>query len=222
LWPVTHCAVLGFFVLSGFVLCRSFTGSHLPYAVRRLVRLMPLYLVCTFVGCWELGRLPTIGELGLWPLPDYPNLPAFNPPSWSLYYEIWAIPLSPMLFRVCRSSRLAGLGLAAATAPLVVIFGNRLLDCIPAFILGAALTQFTFELPARVPSFSVAIGTISYSLYLSHGLVMLPAAHLIGAWGVVLSLPVVFAVAYAAWWLIELPSIAWSRRLGRMLESAEA
>jgi peptidoglycan/LPS O-acetylase OafA/YrhL len=79
---------------------------------------------------------------------------------------------------------------------------------------GVAASTFPLRLPQDVPAPLLWLGRVSYSLYLSHAVVL--AA--LGPLGVVLVLP----VAWALWWAVERPSILWSRRVGPALLPARA
>ena len=90
-------------------------------------------------------------------------------------------------------------GLGFAIVLLVVLSTQR----------GVAMLQ------SAMPQF---LGKISYSLYLVHTPVLYAACYLLyGEWPIVLILlpilPITGALAWLFWFLIERPSIAWSRRV---------
>lgn len=212
----THLAVVAFFVISGFVLARSYDGRPFIYVARRIMRLWPLYFMCILVGCW-LGGVPlSWHDFFAWPLPVYPNLPPADPPAWSLYYELWLAPISPLLFAVCARSRVTVLALSAGCSSLAFTLHNPLLDCIPAFLLGIALNSFQPSFTATVPKLALWLGKVSFSLYLTHGLVLLFAMKIGGPWLVAGVLPLVLPVAWLSWRLIEQPSENCSRALARI------
>jgi peptidoglycan/LPS O-acetylase OafA/YrhL len=85
------------------------------------------------------------------------------------------------------------------------------------FIAGAFLSRAEFTnqfLESRIPQW---LGKISYSLYLSHVLVLTIFANAFGLWGTVAALPVIFAAAWTLWFLVEHPSILLSRRTAHWL-----
>ena len=60
------------------------------------------------------------------------------------------------------------------------------------------------------------LGRISYSLYLSHALVLKVFVHAFGAWGGVLAIPAALCIGWLIWWGVERPSIKLSRKVGRI------
>jgi peptidoglycan/LPS O-acetylase OafA/YrhL len=84
------------------------------------------------------------------------------------------------------------------------------------FFAGAAFARASFRsrfLEAAIPQW---LGRISYSLYLTHWLVLRLATDKFGPWGGVCAIPAVLVVAWLVWRGIELPSIRASRRIGRL------
>ncbi len=206
-------AVLGFFTMSGYVLARSYTGRPGLFMVQRVVRLWPLYAACIFAGYALLGRLPPLLELAWWPIPAWGSAPVADYPAWSLYYEAWATPFFPAVFAIARRSRAASWALTLAIA-LAGRWDIRLSLC-AFFVLGVCLAQYRIRLPTRVPKAAQAVGVISYSLYMTHQLVISVVEPIGGATAVAASVPLMLFVAWVAWRLIERPSIALSRMLKR-------
>jgi len=111
-----HLGLLCFFVLSGFLLWRSFAAAALadsgtvgtvPYARRRFARIVPAYWA-SIAGCiaayWIVGldsMIPTIGELPLFLLflQNYSlaTLMEINPVLWTLCVEMAFYCLLPLL-----------------------------------------------------------------------------------------------------------------------------
>lgn len=205
--------VFGFFILSGYVLAKTYDGRPLVFVVRRIVRLWPLYAVCVTIAHAVAGERVALHELLWWPMP--PGIIPADPPAWSLYWEAWASPVLPIAFAIAKASRQLMLILAAAFFLLLdydVGWGSGL--CLG---LGVALAQYPLRWPERLPGVTLWLGRISFSLYLTHAVVMRLAFNAAGPYGVVASLPVVFLVAHATWWAVERPSIEWSRVVGRAL-----
>jgi peptidoglycan/LPS O-acetylase OafA/YrhL len=212
-------AVLGFFTMSGYVLARSYTGRPALFVLQRVVRLWPLYASCIFAGYALLGRLPPLPELAWWPVPAWGSAPVADYPAWSLYYEAWATPFFPVFFVIAKRSRAAGWASTLAVG-LAGLWDIRLGLC-AFFVLGITLAQYRIRLPSHVPKALHGIGVISYSLYLTHQLVISVVEPIGGANAVAASLPLMLFVAWVAWRLIELPSISMSRAIKRRTADRE-
>ncbi len=210
-----HLAVLAFFTMSGYVLERSYDGRVLTFAARRLVRLWPVYALCIAAGHAMAGTAMSPGELVWWPLVPFPGYPPADPPAWSLYYEVWAIPAFPLMFAAVRAGWVGAVGIIILAAALVM-FDLRFQFGI-CFAVGVAATRLRLRLPARVPAPLLWLGKVSYSLYLSHVLVMFAMVRLGGSAAAFPALPLELAVAWAIWWAVERPSILLSRRAGAVL-----
>jgi len=212
LQPAADFAILAFFLMSGLVLARAYDGRPLAFLVRRAVRLWPTYAVCTVAGFAVLGRLPVLGEI-FW-LPPIPmqRLGVVNLPAWTLYIEAWATPLLLVFFWIARrGQRLAWL--TAAGSCLLVVLHPRFFS-IPVFAVGVALASVKIPWPERLPAWSLWLGKISFSLYISHWVVIGAVLRFGGPRLEPLALPLSIGVAWVVWRWVERPSIAWSRRLG--------
>jgi peptidoglycan/LPS O-acetylase OafA/YrhL len=208
----SNLAVVGFFVMSGHVLARSYDGHALAFVARRLVRLWPVYAVCVIAGYAALGRLPPPLELLWWPISPFDRPTIVDKPDWTLYCEVWAAPLMPAMFWVAARHRGAALAMAAGSFALVLL--DARLFPLGLFAAGIAASRFALHLPVRAPGWALSLGRVSYSLYLSHWVVMNVAARLLGPAGIVVALLAVFPVAWALWRWVERPSIGWSRAAG--------
>jgi peptidoglycan/LPS O-acetylase OafA/YrhL len=206
-------AVLGFFTMSGYVLARGYAGHPISFILQRIIRLWPLYAASIFAGYALLGRLPPLLELAWWPIPAWGSAPIADYPAWSLYYEAWATPFFPMLFAVAARSRAASWALTLAVAFLG--YWDVRLGLSAFFLLGITLAQYRINLPTRVPKAATAVGMISYSLYMTHQLVINVVEPIGGANAVAASVPLMLFVAWLVWRVIERPSISLSRTLKR-------
>lgn len=128
-------AVLGFFVMSGFVLARAYDGQPGAFLARRIVRLWPVYALTLAAGHLALGVPWSAGELVWWPW-ALPASVAADGPCWSLYMEAWATPLLPVMFWAARS-RAVALAMPLITAPLMLV--SPALYFVLCFGLGVAL-----------------------------------------------------------------------------------
>ena len=86
-------AVGMFFVLSGYALTRGWTGNFPAFLVRRLVRLWPVYALCLGAGYVVAGVDPVWSEFLWYPIIRVDANPAIDPPVWSLFLEVYMIPI---------------------------------------------------------------------------------------------------------------------------------
>lgn len=208
-WP-SQIAVCGFFVLSGYLLTRNWDGRFGLFLIRRFVRLWPVYALTLAIG-YGLANLPPEWTQFLWYPVLGPNAkPEINVPIWSLRIEAWAMLFMPFFVWATASGPwrlLAGLtGIALASAVYTKFFFGFL------FLAGAAASRKEFRnrfLESACPQW---IGSISYSLYLTHWLVFEFAQRCFGRIGLLGSLPLTFLIAWLVWRYVETPSIRLSRR----------
>ncbi|MBR0939102.1 acyltransferase [Bradyrhizobium jicamae] len=215
LFPVANVCVFIFFALSGYVLTRGWNGRFGTFLLRRFVRLWPVYAACLGAGYLIAGKQPIWSEFFWYPI-HYPSDPAnlhgVDPPSWSLTVEAWAMLFMPLIVWIVSGTfrklvigfAVFALAVQAYPAMSVGIF----------FLGGAALHRWEFQnriLEASVPQW---LGKISYSLYLSHWLVLTLLWRWFGPWtAALIGLPSALALGYFVWRWIEKPSISASRRV---------
>ncbi len=139
---------------------------------------------------------------------------------WSLYTEVYASAAMPLfVWATLKNSTTVALALViGALALLHSDFGYALW-----FVLGAwAARRGRIDLGWLNASLPQALGRISYSLYLTHGAVIVTCKHFApGVW-LWISLPLALAIATAFYMAIEAPSIEASRRAARWLSSRPA
>lgn len=203
--------VAAFWALSGYVLTIGYDGRYASFLVRRVVRLWPVFAVCTTAGALLLGRAPTLGEL-TWQPASIANgaLALPDPPAWSLYVEIWASPALPLMFRAARTE--AG-AIALLTAALILVIGNPIFAPLGCFAIGVAATRLPIDWRGRTPAPLLWLGRVSYSLYLSHFLAIVAGAAAFGRLGPALALLAIPGLAWVLWRFVERPSHALSRRI---------
>jgi peptidoglycan/LPS O-acetylase OafA/YrhL len=214
-WMLTlaNLAVAMFFVLSSYVLTRSWEGRFGVFLARRVLRLWPVYALCLAAGYVIAGVPPVWSEFLWYPLIGPNDQPAINPPVWSLCLEVWAMPFMPLI--VWSSANLLRGMMCAAAAMLVGLIVPQV-SVLCLFVAGALAAHMSFRnrlLEAAIPQW---LGRISYSLYLSQALVLKVFVHAFGAWGGVLAVPAALVVGWLIWWSVERPSIRLSRKIGRM------
>ena len=182
----TECVAV-FFAMSAMVLARSYDGRYGRFLARRAVRLLPVYLLCWAAGCAVYGRFD---------LPQH-----VDPPAWSMNLEGAAMLLFPVI--VWCAARPWAAALATATAFVIGAewwwFGFHSAF----FVLGAVCASASPRVVWLETAAPQWLGKVSYSLYLTHWLVI----KALGVWG----LPLVLPVAWAVWWAVERPSVAMSR-----------
>lgn len=102
-----------FFLLSGFVLCRSFVShptSIAHYFSARLWRLAPMYFITLVLALAALG-VPRSGTLiaNLALVQPFLGMPSINVPSWSIPYELFFPLLALLIAPRITSPRLTAL-----------------------------------------------------------------------------------------------------------------
>ena len=207
-------AVWMFFTMSAHVLTRAWDGRYGLFIVRRLVRLWPVYVTCWFTSCLVIGRGFRWGDMVWFPLLDLPFAQAGylpDPPAWSLFVEVWAMPFMPLFVRFGRSGW--QLRVAILAAWLVAWWLERRFFYGIFFLLGAALSSYTPRVRLLEMAVPQWLGRVSYSLYLSHWPLLLYVRDHAGSRYVPLCVPLTFLLAWLVWFGVETPSIAWSRRI---------
>jgi peptidoglycan/LPS O-acetylase OafA/YrhL len=205
-------AVVLFFVMSAYVLALAYDGRYLPFLVRRFVRLWPVYAACIVVGHALRGGLPSLAEALMWPGAIALGPGMVDPPAWTLYIEVAVTPLLPLLFWIVRRGRVAALAMVVAGVALAAL--DVRLFFLAFFAVGAAGAAFPLRWPQRMPAPLLWLGRISYSLYLSHAVVLSAAMLLLGRSGIAPGALAMLPVAWLLWRFVERPSIAWSRVAG--------
>lgn len=206
---LSQAAVAMFFVISGSVLTRSWERPFGHFLVRRFLRLWPVYAVCMAAGYALSGRPVVWTEFVWYPLIN-PNDPIqIDHPAWSLCIEAWGMLAMPLFVWAGRGSAArAGFAMLACVLAVYVapaaFFGVFL-------VLGAWLSRVEVRVPALEWWLPQWLGRISYSLYLSHWLVLHYAPG-----GLLVTVPASFLVA----WLLAETVEQWSIRASRLWRSA--
>jgi peptidoglycan/LPS O-acetylase OafA/YrhL len=216
----SQAAVCCFFVLSGYVLTRSWDGRFALFLARRIVRLWPVYGLALAAGYWIADEAPVWTQFLWYPLLSPNAAPQINVPIWSLRIEAWAMLFMPFFVWTATGKPwrvLAGfLAVIVASAIWLKFFFGLY------FVVGAVLSRRDFRnrfLESAGPQW---LGRISYSLYLTHWLVFKVAQSRYGDAGLVASVPVAFFVGWLVWRFVEMPSIALSRRIGSVSKAQTA
>jgi peptidoglycan/LPS O-acetylase OafA/YrhL len=174
----SYLAVDVFFVLSGVVLRNSYESrlrrdlSVRRFCVIRLVRLYPLYLAGSVIGCLALAREGTdaihlvfYAALGLLflpsPLPGSALYP-FDGPAWSLFFEL-AVNFVYARFLSLLNTRVISLVMAVSALALVLAIVLS-----PDHSLDVGWTRLSFIGGFPRVAFSFFAGVLMARYYLSH------------------------------------------------------
>jgi peptidoglycan/LPS O-acetylase OafA/YrhL len=215
---LANVAVWLFFLMSGYVLTRGWDGRIGLFLARRFLRLWPVYALCLGLGYWLAGVHPVWSEFAWYPYIGPNAKPAIDPPAWSLFIEAWTMPLMPLIVWAGASSP-ARLLLSSLFLFVVALAIPQAIMLI-LFVGGAFLARFDFRSRLLETALPQWLGRISYSLYLSHFLVLAVAVKALGPWGGVMAVPAAFALGWLVWLFVERPSIRLSRELARIARAA--
>jgi peptidoglycan/LPS O-acetylase OafA/YrhL len=208
---LSQIPVAMFFVLSGWVLTRAWDGRFGVFLARRVARLWPVYAVSLVFGYVLAWRHPIWAEFAWVPWPGYDG-DVVNGPVWSLYIEAWAAPLMPLIAWSGRGPVLRAAAVGAGFAVASYWFAPLLFGCL--FVIGAALSAQAPKIAFFERPPVQFLGRVSYSLYLSHWLLLKATVQFLGPWFVPLAGLAAFPLAWLVWWAVEEPSIQLSRRIG--------
>ena len=222
-----NVSVAMFFCISGLVLTRAWNGGFAVFLLRRFVRLWPLFAISLASAGLLAWRLPALPEF-LWiPLPSY-DADVLCPPMWSLFIEAWAALAMPAIAWSGRGGPARTLGCMALCIGLVATWwpshlGLRaFLSYLVCFVAGAGLSRASLRSQLLEMPGLQRLGQLSYSLYLTHWLVLQAFTDAFGRTGTLLGVPACFAVAQLAWRYVEQPSIELARRTSERLADSKA
>jgi len=214
----SRIAVATFFIMSGYVLTRAWSGNFPVFLVRRFIRLWPLFATCLALAALINRQTPQWSLYFWYPFiydPDQSPILNLNGPMWSLFIEAWAMLFMPLIVWCGRSS--ARVIVASAIAIAAARFEHWAIYA-PLFIAGAFLAGCDFNLRVLNGPLVQWCGKISYSLYLSHWVVFRACDLWAPNFAPWIEIPLAFAVARVLCALVDQPSIALSRRCAKFLE----
>jgi peptidoglycan/LPS O-acetylase OafA/YrhL len=213
-----NLSVFCFFLMSGYVLAIGYDGRLAAFLVRRVVRLWPVYAVCIVAGFALLGRFAPWGDLAMWPPMPFNRPVIVDVSDWSLYVELWCSPALLAFFWIARRGREAILATALLCA--AGSFWHPWAFTLAMLACGVAASRFDIRWPGRVPGFTLWLGRISYSLYLSHWVVISACVDAFGRRGLWVAWVAVLPVGWMMWRLVERPSITLSRQAARLIDKS--
>ncbi len=139
-------AVPTFTILSGFLIYGSLKRSKSvvdfqKYAIRRILRIFPLYIATVFAWLLLVPRAPSASlvtqipaEVLMFRSLGFPYF--LNPAAWSLYVELLFYSILPMIVIVFRRSILLVSGVVILALTLCDVIGNPELQLWKYFFLG--------------------------------------------------------------------------------------
>lgn len=188
LFARVYVAVDLFFMLSGFVLARTYEGrmpGPLDFIAKRFARLWPLMAIGTALGAIYFALegapfrfLALQLAFGLLILPAINFYLALNPPAWSIFFELFANLMHSLVFQRVPTLVLLAIALLCAAYMLPIVAEHRM-DF-------GQVDMFWLGFPRVVMSYLIGV-----VLYRWNGDRLLIPSSL--AWPLLLSLPVLVA-----------------------------
>jgi peptidoglycan/LPS O-acetylase OafA/YrhL len=132
---------------------------------------------------------------------------------WSLFVEAWSALFMPVIVWIGRRSAPTAVAIAALAA---LQFVSKDISYGAYFVLGSYMSKFTLDGKLFSGAFTQWLGKVSYSLYLTHLLVIAGCRYHFPDIAIYIAIPASLAVAYCVWFAIERPSIWLSRYFGRL------
>ena len=214
---LANLCVVAFFIISGYVLTRGWRGSYIGFLVRRFVRLWPLFALCVAIGGYMSMNPAPLSVYFWYPLMGVNAQLPQDPPSWSLFIEAWAMLFMPLIIWIGRRPLIT---LAAVVLLMAARPWSENLYYGAFFIIGSFLADRTVSSAFLDSAPAQWLGRVSYSLYLSHEILIGVLKHHFPTMWIFMIVPVALLLAQVLCVVVEQPSIALSRRAGRWVERA--
>lgn len=210
-------AVAVFFLMSGYVLTPTWKGDYGEFLVRRFVRLWPVYAFVLGVSVAVFGTRLTWADFAFYPIFPDPSVMYGDGPVWSLRVEAWMMLAFPLIVwsgeTLARTIAVCLAMLLASTAVPAAIFGVL-------FVLGAYCARYPFSFRPLDGAILQWLGKISYSLYLTHWLVIRFCTQNLRDIAPLVEIPLALIIGYLVWSTIERRSIALSHMAGQFVKRA--
>jgi peptidoglycan/LPS O-acetylase OafA/YrhL len=232
-----------FFVISGYLLGgqlidhRREPGAIKTFYIRRVARIMPLYLILLAMTAVAYPTAPTIDLVAcltmtqnfLWAFGTEP-VALWLPPTWTIAVEEQFYLLLPALIFMVRPQKLTAILLAICVLSLLFHWGMQSLGYVRAadyllpgiaagFAVGVLLAQWVRQKPGLlrpiwIPKSVIWFGKRSYAIYLFH----VPVADLVsrvfgrGLLGLALATIGTLVFSELLYLAVERPILNWARR----------
>lgn len=219
LLPFAKCSVEAFFVISAYALTVSWNGRFGAFLGKRFLRLWPAYAVSIAIASHVSGVAIEWTDYFWYPFKGYNVGCAADPVVWSLYTEVYANLAMPLIILLGRRTWTTTL----VCISLILLYGySEDLYFGLFFVVGSYATRFKFDFAVLNSRFCQWLGKISFSLYLTHTIVIgVCKFHFPSIWEYI-AIPLCFVVAAAFWIAVEKPSLWASRQFGKWIAAKPA
>lgn len=212
--PAARIAVIGFFLLSSYVLTVAWDGNFVTFLGKQFLRLWPTYAVAIAWATYLSGGSTWWCDFFWFPYGHFASTVV-----WSLYIEVYANLAMPLIL-VCAQTPVTAL----LSCLFLIVAGKNIgiASFGVYFIIGSFAARYPVDIAILRSALCRWLGKISYSLYLTHPLVILLCKYRLGGlywpW---IALPACLAVAVLFWNTIERPSLWASRVFAKKFSSQE-
>ncbi|HYA73390.1 MAG TPA: acyltransferase family protein [Roseiarcus sp.] len=214
LLPFAKGCVEAFFVISAYALTVSWNGRFGAFLGKRFLRLWPGYALSLAIASYVSGVAVEWTDYFWYPFKGFNIGCAADPVVWSLYTEVYANLAMPLIILLGR--RTWTTALVCISLILLHRYGEDVVYGL-FFVVGSYATRFQFDFALLNSRFCQWLGKISFSLYLTHEIVIgVCKFHFPSIWEYV-AIPLCLVVATAFWIAVEKPSLWASRQFGKWI-----